>query len=79
MRSIPARSLQQQKKYPEDTTYGARPRAVTYTEAMTALHDAYHTVRDLLQTPLSAEILERLVLLRDRLELLLHRDNGRRR
>ena len=54
-----------------------RPRAVTYTEAMTALHDAYRTVRDLLQAPLSAEILERLVLLRDRLELLLHRDNGR--
>jgi len=55
-----------------------RPRAVTYTEAMGALLDAYHTVRDLVQTPLSAEILERLVLLRDRLELLLHRDNGRR-
>ena len=55
-----------------------RPRAVTYTEAMTALHDAYLTVRDLVQAPLSADILERLVLLRDRLELLLHRDNGRR-
>jgi hypothetical protein len=51
---------------------------VTYTEAMTALHDAYRTVRDLLHAPLSQEILERLVLLRDRLEVLLHRDNGRR-
>jgi hypothetical protein len=55
-----------------------QPRAVTYTEAMTALHDAYWTVRDLLHSPLSQEILERLQLLQDRLELLLARDNGRR-
>ena len=53
-----------------------RPRPVTYAEAMAALHDAYLTLRDMLQARISREQLE---LLRDRLELLVTRDNGRRR
>ena len=56
-----------------------RPRAVTYAEAMAALHDAYLTVSTLLQAHLSHDILEQLELLRGRLELLVARDNGRRR
>ena len=53
-----------------------RPRPVLYAEAMAALHDAYLTLRDMLQARISREQLE---LLRDRLELLVSRDNGRRR
>jgi len=46
---------------------------------MAALHDAYLTVSTLLQAHLSRDILEQLELLRGRLELLVARDNGRRR
>jgi hypothetical protein len=56
-----------------------RPRAVTYVEAMNALHDAHQTLRDLLQSPIGQDIREQLELLRDRLERLVVRDNGRRR
>jgi hypothetical protein len=56
-----------------------RPRAVTYAEAMNALHDAYQTLRDLLGSPLGQDIREQLEFLRDRLERLVARDNGRRR
>jgi hypothetical protein len=55
-----------------------RPRAVTYAEAMTALHDAYQTLRDLLSR-IDQNTLDQLTLLRDRLERLVARDNGRRR
>ena len=56
-----------------------RPRAVTYAEAMNALHDAYQTLRDLLQSPIGQDLYDQLTLLRDRLERLVTRDNGRRR
>jgi hypothetical protein len=56
-----------------------RPRAVTYATAMDALHDAYLTLRELLAAPISQDTREPLVLLRDRLELIVARDNGRRR
>jgi hypothetical protein len=56
-----------------------RPRAVTYAEAMNALHDAYQTLREFLRSPISQDTREQLVLLHDRLELLVNRDNGRRR
>ena len=55
-----------------------RPRAVTYAEAMDALLDAYHTLQDLLQARFGRETREQLVLLRDRLERVVNRDNGRR-
>jgi hypothetical protein len=56
-----------------------RPRPVTYAEAMDALHDAYQTLLSILQLRLGSQTRERLELLRDRLELLVSRDNGRRR
>lgn len=56
-----------------------RPRPVLYAEAMDALHDAYLTLRDILQLRLGQQPREQLELLRDRLELLVQRDNGRRR
>jgi hypothetical protein len=56
-----------------------RPRAVTYATAMDALLDAYLTLRELLAAPINQDIREPLVLLRDRLELVVARDNGRRR
>ena len=56
-----------------------RPRPVTYAEAMDALHDAYQTVRDILQLRLGPQPREQLELLRDRLEPVVRRDNGRRR
>ena len=56
-----------------------RARAVTYAEAMNALHDAYQTLRDLLQSPIGQDLYDQLMLLRDRLERLVTRDNGRRR
>jgi hypothetical protein len=46
---------------------------------MDALHDAYLTLRELLAAPISQDTREPLVLLRDRLELVVARDNGRRR
>jgi hypothetical protein len=56
-----------------------RPRAVTYAEAMSALLDAYQTLRDLLlRARIPREPREELILLLDRLTLLVHRDNGRR-
>jgi hypothetical protein len=55
-----------------------RPRAVTYAEAMNALHDAYQTLRDLLVSRIGQDTREQLELLRDRLALLVNRDNGRR-
>jgi hypothetical protein len=56
-----------------------RPRPVTYAEAMDALHDAYQTLLSILQLRLGQQTREQLVLLRDRLELVVTRDNGRRR
>jgi hypothetical protein len=56
-----------------------RPRAVTYAEAMTALHDAYQTLHAILAARLGPGSIEQLELLRDRLELVVNRDNGRRR
>ena len=56
-----------------------RPLAVTYTEAMDALLDAYQTLRDLLQARFGQDTREQLELLRDRLALVVERDNGRRR
>jgi hypothetical protein len=57
-----------------------RPRAVTYAEAMTALLDAYQTLRDLLlRARIAKEPRDELLLLLDRLALLVDRDNGRRR
>jgi hypothetical protein len=55
------------------------PRPVTYAEAMDALHDAYQTLLSILQLRLGQQTREQLVLLRDRLELVVTRDNGRRR
>jgi hypothetical protein len=52
---------------------------VTYAEAMDALHDAYQTLLSILQLRLGSQTREQLVLLRDRLELVVTRDNGRRR
>jgi hypothetical protein len=46
---------------------------------MDALHDAYQTLRDILQSRIGQNAREQLTLLRDRLELLVTRDNGRRR
>jgi hypothetical protein len=58
---------------------GRRPRGITYAEAMDALRDAHQTLHDLLQARFGRETREQLVLLRDRLERVLNRDNGRRR
>jgi hypothetical protein len=58
---------------------GRRPRGLTYAEAIAALRDAYQTLHDLLQARFGQETREQLVLLRDRLEVVLNRDNGRRR
>ena len=55
-----------------------RPRAVTYAEAMDALLDAYQTLRDILQSRIGQNTREQLALLRDRLEIVVNRDNGRR-
>jgi hypothetical protein len=55
-----------------------RPRAVTYAEAMSALHDIHLTLLSILQSRLSPGTREQLQLLVGRLELLLRRDNGRR-
>lgn len=55
-----------------------RPRAVTYAEAMSALHDIHLTLLSVLQSRLSPGTREQLQLLVGRLELLLRRDNGRR-
>jgi hypothetical protein len=52
---------------------------VTYAEAMAALHDAYLTLLTILAMRLGQQTREQLELLRDRLELLVSRDNGRRR
>jgi hypothetical protein len=57
---------------------GRRPRGITYAEAMDALLDAYQTLHDLLQARFGRETREQLMLLRDRLEVVLNRDNGRR-
>lgn len=56
-----------------------RPRPVTYAEAMAALLDAYQTLLAILAMRLGQQPREQLLLLRDRLELLVSRDNGRRR
>jgi hypothetical protein len=56
-----------------------RPRAMTYAEAVSALHDAHLTLLTILQARLPAGIREQLQLLSDRLALLLRRDNGRTR
>ena len=56
-----------------------RPRPVLYAEAMAALHDAYQTLLSILQLRLGQQTRERLELLRDRLEPVVRRDNGRRR
>lgn len=54
-----------------------RPRPVLYAEAMAALHDTYRTLQSILQLRLGSQTRERLELLRDRLERLVSRDNGR--
>jgi hypothetical protein len=46
---------------------------------MAALHDAYLTLLQILAMRLGQQTREQLELLRDRLELLVNRDNGRRR
>jgi hypothetical protein len=57
-----------------------RPRAVTYREAMSALHDAYQTLHDLFHAPrMPPNAREQLELLMSRLEILVVRDDGRRR
>ena len=56
-----------------------RPRPVTYAEAMAALHDAYQTLRDLLDSRVGRNTREQLELLRDRLALVATRDDGRGR
>ena len=54
-------------------------RAVTYVEAMDALQQTYLTLLNILQLRLSQQTREQLELLRDRLALVVHRDDGRRR
>jgi hypothetical protein len=44
---------------------------------MAALHDAYRTLQSVLRLRLGQQTRERLELLRDRLELLVSRDNSR--
>jgi hypothetical protein len=56
-----------------------RARAVTYAEAMTALHDTQRALIDILQLRLGQNIREQLQLLSETLARLLERDNGRRR
>jgi hypothetical protein len=56
-----------------------RRRAVTYAEAMDALQQTYLTLLNILQLRLSQQTREQLELLRDRLELVVRRDDGRRR
>jgi hypothetical protein len=51
---------------------------VTYAQAMNALLDAYLTVLQLLELRLGRHTREELELLRDRLALMVRRDNGRR-
>ena len=54
-----------------------RPRSVTYAEAMAALRDTYRTLQSILRLRLGPQTRERLELLRDQLERLVTRDNGR--
>jgi hypothetical protein len=51
---------------------------VSYAEAMAAPQDAYLTVLQLLELRLGRYTREELELLRDRLALMVRRDNGRR-
>jgi hypothetical protein len=55
------------------------PRPVTYDEAMDAVHDAYLTLRIVLQLRLGPQTRVRLELLRDRLARVAERDDGRGR
>jgi hypothetical protein len=55
------------------------PRPVSYDEAMDAVHDAYLTLRAILQRRLGPQTREQLELLRDRLARMAVRDDGRRR
>ncbi len=55
-----------------------RPRPVTYAEAMSALHDIYLTLQDILRRRLGQQTREQLELVTERLEPLVRRDNGRR-
>ena len=54
-------------------------RAVTYARAMDALQQTYLTLLNILQLRLAQQTREQLELLRDRLALVVHRDDGRRR
>jgi hypothetical protein len=57
-----------------------KPRPVSYREAMNALQDAHHTLLQILDTPrLPREVRELVLVLVDRLDLLLARDDGHTR
>jgi ribose 1,5-bisphosphokinase PhnN len=51
---------------------------VTYAEAMSALHDIYLTLQNILRRRLGQQTREQLELVTKRLEPLVRRDNGRR-
>ena len=55
-----------------------RPRPVTYAEAMSALHDIYLALQEILRRRLGQRTREQLELATERLEPLVRRDNGRR-
>jgi hypothetical protein len=76
----PSVSTHQGTVTPGTQTMPRQPRrAVTYAEAMDALQQTYLTLLNILQLRLGQQTREQLELLRERLALVLRRDDGRRR